>query len=141
MKNFFGLAIFSLALAILGGGCGGASSAVATARTDSAVFALSAGQNALLTVKSQGGLTTGTISVPTSATLTTRTTGAISFVWPTGSVGFNGLVASDNTFRATGDVPSIGPFTLTGTLGAGVAAGGFSLLINGQRVSGGLARQ
>lgn len=139
MKSFL-LAASALPLAIALGGCGGANSAVTTARTDRAVFALSPGQNAVLTVQTQGNLVGGTLSVPTSEATTTSTFGALSFSLPRGNYGFNGILASDSTFRATGNVPSVAPFTLTGQLGAGASSGSFSLVINGQRVSGNLVR-
>jgi len=131
----------ALAFALITGGCGGATSAVATARTDGAVFPLTSGQNALLTVKSQGPLVTGTILVPTSATPTTKTVGALSAALPPGNYGFNGILSSDSTFRTTGNVPNVGPFSLTGTLGSGSNSGGFTFTIATGKVSGALSRQ
>ncbi len=139
MKSLFFCA-GALPLVFALGGCGGATQAVVTARTDRAVFALSPGQNAVLTVQTQGNLVGGTLSVPTSEATTTSTFGALSFSLPRGNYGFNGILASDSTFRATGNVPSVAPFTLTGQLGAGASSGSFSLVINGQRVSGNLVR-
>lgn len=135
----------ALLLAVASGGCGGAASAVVTARTDSAVFALSPAQNGALSIQTQGGLVGGTLSVPSSSAPTTLTNGALSFALPRGSYGFNGTLAGDSTFRATGNVPQVSPFVLTGQLGAGANPGSFSFFItvNGQtqRVSGQIVRR
>lgn len=131
----------ALALLFLASGCGGATSAVETARTDGAVFPLTAGQNALLTVKSQGPLVTGTVLVPTSATKTTTTVGALSAALPPGNYGFNGVLSGGSAFRATGNVPNVGPFTMNGTLGSGASSGGFTFTIVTGKVSGALSRQ
>lgn len=139
MKSLY-FASGALLLAIAGGGCGGANSAVVTARTDSATFALSTGQNATLSVLTQGGLVGGKLLVPATKAPTTNTIGALSFTLPPGNYGFNGILANDSTFRATGNVPEVAPFVLTGQLGTGAANGSFSFVINGQRVSGTLAR-
>lgn len=131
----------ALAVALIAGGCSGATSAVTTARTDGAAFPLLASQNALLTVKSQGPLVTGTLLVPTSATPTTKTVGALSAALPPGNYGFNGILSSDSTFRATGNVPNVGPFTMNGTLGSGTTSGGFTFTIGTGKVSGALSRE
>ena len=139
MKSLL-FSVSALPLVFALGGCGGASSQVVTARTDRAVFALSGGQNATLTIQTQRNLVGGTLSVPTSDATTTSTVGALSFSLPRGNYGFNGILASDSTFRATGNVPSVAPFVLTGQLGTGASSGSFVLEINGQRVSGSLVR-
>ena len=135
----------ALLAGIASGGCGGASSAVVTARTDSAVFALSPSQNAALSVQTQGGLVTGTLLVPSTSAPTTSTVGALSFALPRGNYGFNGFLASDSTFRASGNVPQVAPFVLTGQLGAGTSPGSFSFFITAtgqtQRVSGQIVRR
>lgn len=131
----------AVALALIAGGCGGATSALTTARTDGAVFPLTSGQNALLTLKSQGPLVTGTVLVPTTAMPTTKTVGALTSALPPGNYGFNGVLSSDSTFRATGNVPNVGPFSLTGTLGSGTNGGGFTFTIATGKVSGALSRE
>ncbi len=142
MKSHF-LAASALLLGIASGGCGGATTA-STARIDRATFALSPGQNATLTIQTQGNLAGGTLLVPASGAPTTDTIGALSIALPRGNYGFNGILASDSTFSATGNVPTVAPFTLLGRLGAGTAPGSFSLLINingqTQRVVGRIVR-
>lgn len=144
MKSSFLLA-GALLLGMASGGCGGATSAVVTARTDGAVFALSPGQNAVLSIQTQGGLVGGTLSVPTSSAPTTPTNGALTIALPRGNYGFNGTLAPDSTFRAGGNVPTVAPFVLAGQLGVGASPGSFSFFItvNGQtqRVSGQITRR
>lgn len=98
-----------------------------------------------MTVQTQGGLVTGTLLVPSTSAPTTSAAGALSFSLPRGNYGFNGVLASDSTFRASGNVPQVAPFVLTGRLGAGTSPGSFSFFItvNGQtqRVSGQIAQR
>ena len=139
MKLSLCLAPVALGFTLVLSGCGGASTS-STARTDSATFALSSSQNATLTVQTQGNLITGTLLVPATSTTTTTASGALSFTIPNGNYGFNGFVSSSSSLSATGNVPTIAPFVLTGQLGSGAANGSFKLQINGGTVSGTLNR-